>query len=152
MFTSRKITNKIYDAVAEGVLTWEQVAEGALRYMREDDVALMAHNEEFFVQKDEVEIVVNEEVKAFLETIGIEYRFGMEMPLLEEDLDGITVFVKFMSYGGNLDEVQADQFEAWLKQDDRRKHTRHSNRCFFVKEVFEDNGVDLVVAEKYAGN
>ena len=53
MFTSRKITNKIYDAVAEGVLTWEQVAEGALRFMCEDDVADMAHNEEFFLYEDE---------------------------------------------------------------------------------------------------
>lgn len=53
MFIPRKITNKIYDAVAEGVLTWEQVAEGALRAMSEDDVALMAHNEEFFAYEDE---------------------------------------------------------------------------------------------------
>jgi hypothetical protein len=27
---TRKVTNKIYDAVDQGILTWEQVAQGAL--------------------------------------------------------------------------------------------------------------------------
>ena len=49
----REITNKIYDAVDAGELNWQQVAEGALRYMSEDDVAQMAHNEEFFLYEDE---------------------------------------------------------------------------------------------------
>jgi dihydroorotase-like cyclic amidohydrolase len=51
----REVTNKIYDAVAEGVLTWEQVAKGALQYMSELDVAEMAHNEEFFLYENELE-------------------------------------------------------------------------------------------------
>jgi hypothetical protein len=51
----REITNKIYAAVDEGILTWQQVAEGALQYMSEDDVAEMAHNEEFFLYEDEQE-------------------------------------------------------------------------------------------------
>lgn len=51
----RKVTNKIYDAVEEGVLTWEQVAQAALRFMSDDDVATMAHNEEFFAYEDELE-------------------------------------------------------------------------------------------------
>jgi hypothetical protein len=55
MIKVRKITNKIYDAVDEGILTWQQVAEGALRAMSEDSVALMAHNEEFFLYEDEVD-------------------------------------------------------------------------------------------------
>lgn len=48
----REITNKIHDAVDAGELTWQQVAEGALRYMSEDDVAQMAHNEEFFLYEE----------------------------------------------------------------------------------------------------
>jgi adenine-specific DNA methylase len=51
----REITNKIYAAVDEGILTWQQVAEGALQYMSEDNVAEMAHNEEFFLYEDEQE-------------------------------------------------------------------------------------------------
>ncbi len=49
----RKITNKIYDAVDKGVLTWEQVATAALQFMSEDEVATMAHNEEFFAYEEE---------------------------------------------------------------------------------------------------
>lgn len=52
---TRKITNRIYDAVDEGMLSWEQVAKGALAYMSEDDIAEMAHNEEFFLYEDELE-------------------------------------------------------------------------------------------------
>lgn len=52
---TRKITNRIYDAVDEGVLSWQQVAEGALSYMSEQDIAEMAHNEEFFLYEDELE-------------------------------------------------------------------------------------------------
>ena len=52
---TRKVTNKIYDAVDQGILTWEQVAQGALQYMSEDDVAAMAHNEEFFLYEEEEE-------------------------------------------------------------------------------------------------
>lgn len=55
MRKAREITNKIYAAVDEGILTWQQVAEGALQYMSEDDVAEMAHNEEFFLYEDEQE-------------------------------------------------------------------------------------------------
>jgi hypothetical protein len=45
----RETTNKILAAIEEGTLSWQQVAEGALAYMSEDDVAAMAHNEEFFL-------------------------------------------------------------------------------------------------------
>lgn len=48
----REITNKIYEAIDEGMLTWEQVGEAALRFMSEMDVAQMAHNEEFFLYED----------------------------------------------------------------------------------------------------
>lgn len=46
---TRRITNKIYEAVDEGSLSWQQVAEGALAYMSEQQVAEMAHSEEFFL-------------------------------------------------------------------------------------------------------
>ena len=49
----REVTNKIYEAVDEGVLTWQQIAEAALTYMSESDVADMAHNEEFFLYEEE---------------------------------------------------------------------------------------------------
>lgn len=51
----REVTNKIYDAVDAGTLSWEQVAKGALQYMSESDIAEMAHNEEFFMYEDEDE-------------------------------------------------------------------------------------------------
>ena len=49
----REVTNRIYDAVDAGELSWEQVAKGALQYMNEDDIAEMAWNEEFFLYADE---------------------------------------------------------------------------------------------------
>jgi hypothetical protein len=48
----RAITNKLHDAVAEGLLTWEMVGKAALLYMSEDDVADLAHCEEFFPSDD----------------------------------------------------------------------------------------------------
>jgi hypothetical protein len=50
---AREITNKIHDAVAEGILSWQQVAEGALAFMSEQQVADMAHSEEFFIYEDD---------------------------------------------------------------------------------------------------
>jgi hypothetical protein len=51
----REITNKIHAAMDEGTLSPLQVAEAALRFLSEDDVAQMAHNEEFFMHEDEDE-------------------------------------------------------------------------------------------------
>lgn len=48
MSSARKVTIKIHDATAEGLLTWEIVAKAALLYMSEDDVADMSICEEFF--------------------------------------------------------------------------------------------------------
>jgi len=55
MANARQMTIRIYDAVDEGLLTWEQVAQAALGYMSEDEVADMAHNEEFFMWEEEDE-------------------------------------------------------------------------------------------------
>lgn len=56
----RKITNKIHAAMDEGTLTPIQVAEAALRFLSESDVATMAHNEEFFLYEDEEEELFDE--------------------------------------------------------------------------------------------
>ena len=48
----RKITNKLLDLVDEGVLTYEIIAECALRYMSEDDVKDMAECNELLFDED----------------------------------------------------------------------------------------------------
>jgi hypothetical protein len=52
---SREITNKLYDLVDEGVLTWEQIGKAALGYMSEYGVADMAEAEGFvdFEEEDD---------------------------------------------------------------------------------------------------
>lgn len=47
LYESRKATNKLLEAAAEGMLTWQQVAEAALRYLSEAEVAHMADVEGF---------------------------------------------------------------------------------------------------------
>jgi hypothetical protein len=49
----RATTKKILAAMDDGLLTPQQVAEAALRFLSEDDVAKMAHNEEFFSNEDD---------------------------------------------------------------------------------------------------
>ena len=49
----REMTNKLYDLVDEGVLTWEQIGKAALSYMSERDVADMAETEGFVEEYDE---------------------------------------------------------------------------------------------------
>jgi hypothetical protein len=51
----REITNKLHAAMEDGTLTPIQVAEAALRFLNESDVATMAHNEEFFLYEEEEE-------------------------------------------------------------------------------------------------
>ena len=50
---SREATNKLYDLVDEGVLTWEMVATAALKYMSEDEVADMAECNEFLFEEED---------------------------------------------------------------------------------------------------
>jgi len=52
---SRKVTNKILEAVEEGLLDRDTVIMACLKYMSEDDVADMAHANEFFTHEDEDE-------------------------------------------------------------------------------------------------
>ena len=51
----REATNKILEMIEEGVLDKDQVIMAALKYMSEDDVADMAHCNEFFDEEDEVD-------------------------------------------------------------------------------------------------
>ena len=48
----REATNKILEMVEEGVLDRDTVIMAALKYMSEDDVADMAHANEFFDEED----------------------------------------------------------------------------------------------------
>ena len=50
---SREATNRILEMVEEGILDRDQVIMSCLKYMSEDDVADMAHANEFFYEEDE---------------------------------------------------------------------------------------------------
>ena len=51
----RKATDKILEMVDEGILDKDTVIMSCLKYMSEDDVADMAHCNEFFLNDDEEE-------------------------------------------------------------------------------------------------
>lgn len=50
---SREATNKILEMVEDGLLDKDAVIMACLKYMSEDDVADMAHCNEFFPEEDE---------------------------------------------------------------------------------------------------
>jgi hypothetical protein len=50
---SREATNKILEMVEDGLLDKDTVIMACLKYMSEDDVADMAHCNEFFPEEDE---------------------------------------------------------------------------------------------------
>jgi len=52
---TRKATNKILEMVEEGLLNKDTVIMACLKYMSEDDVADMAHANEFFSDEEESE-------------------------------------------------------------------------------------------------
>lgn len=64
---SREKTNQLIELVENGLLTWEQVARGALTYMSEDDVADMARSEELIGDEPE-EVELDGNGLQFLET------------------------------------------------------------------------------------
>jgi hypothetical protein len=49
----RKATLEIIELAEQGLITWESVALAALRYMSEDDVADMAHDNEWLTEEEE---------------------------------------------------------------------------------------------------
>lgn len=48
----RKVTNRLFEMMEEGVLDPQTVAEACLRYMSESDVADMAHSEELLTEEE----------------------------------------------------------------------------------------------------
>ena len=50
---TRQATDKILEMVEEGILDKDTVIMSCLKYMSEDDVADMAHSNEFFINEDE---------------------------------------------------------------------------------------------------
>ncbi len=51
----REATNRVLELVEEGLLDRDTVILACLKYMSEDDVADMAHANEFFLDEDEDE-------------------------------------------------------------------------------------------------
>ena len=49
----RQATDKILEMVEEGILDKDTVIMSCLKYMSEDDVADMAHANEFFINEEE---------------------------------------------------------------------------------------------------
>ena len=56
MVNVRQATDKILEMVEEGILDKDTVIMSCLKYMSEDDVADMAHCNEFFLEEDEEEV------------------------------------------------------------------------------------------------
>ena len=50
---TRQSTDKILEMVEEGILDKDTVIMSCLKYMSEDDVADMAHSNEFFYNEEE---------------------------------------------------------------------------------------------------
>ena len=50
---TRQATNKILEMVEEGILDKDTVIMSCLKYMSEDDVADMAHSNEFFINEED---------------------------------------------------------------------------------------------------
>ena len=49
---TRQATDKILEMVEEGILDKDTVIMSCLKYMSEDDVADMAHSNEFFITEE----------------------------------------------------------------------------------------------------
>ena len=52
---TRQATDKILEMVEEGILDKDTVIMSCLKYMSEDDVADMAHSNEFFIKEEDEE-------------------------------------------------------------------------------------------------
>ena len=52
---TRQATDKILEMVEEGILDKDTVIMSCLKYMSEDDVADMAHSNEFFLDEEDEE-------------------------------------------------------------------------------------------------
>lgn len=61
MTSLREVSIKLMEAVDEGMLTWQQIAEAALRYMPEDEVADMAKKNELLMPEEDLELYDEDE-------------------------------------------------------------------------------------------
>jgi len=52
---TRQATDKILEMVEQGILDKDTVIMSCLKYMSEDDVADMAHSNEFFINEEDDE-------------------------------------------------------------------------------------------------
>lgn len=52
---TRKVTNKILEMAEEGIISWQSLAEMALGYMSEDDVADMCRANDIFDDEEDDE-------------------------------------------------------------------------------------------------
>ena len=52
---TRQATDKILEMVEQGILDKDTVIMSCLKYMSEDDVADMAHHNEFFINEEDDE-------------------------------------------------------------------------------------------------
>jgi hypothetical protein len=94
---TRKITNKLMDLVDEGMLTWEQIAMGALGYMSEDDVAGMARVNELIPDEDEEDDEEEDDIDALLrEGDDDEYLRVVRMEANEADA-AVTAVAQFIA-------------------------------------------------------
>lgn len=71
----RKATNKLHELMDEGVLDPRAVADAALKYMSEDDVADMARTNELIYDDDDMEESVEVVGEAYDEEVSGEVRF-----------------------------------------------------------------------------
>lgn len=49
----RKYTNEIWGMAEDGLISWETIAQAALKYMSEDDVKDMCHCNDFIDLEDD---------------------------------------------------------------------------------------------------
>jgi len=50
---TRKVTNQLLELIDDGILDPQTVLEACLKYMSEDDVADMAHSNEFLEEEED---------------------------------------------------------------------------------------------------
>ena len=66
---TRQATDKILEMVEEGILDRDTVIMSCLKYMSEDDVADMAHSNEFFINEEEDEPEMEDDPEGLVDII-----------------------------------------------------------------------------------
>ena len=65
----RQASNKILEMVDDGILDKDTVIMSCLKYMSEDDVADMAHSNEFFINEEEDEPEMEDDPEGLVDII-----------------------------------------------------------------------------------